>query len=186
MPQPWIPQPYGSNYAAAIQRTWRLGAHQRRLSGRRADPPPPHLRRRGPLAPVGLVVAAGGHALGRIDPRRPRRARRDLTHWLAWGNDADARSLADGQAAPVEGRNDFRTTGYRGPCPPGGRGPHRHVFRQTGSAAAAVASRRTRASPLAPGSRPPWTTSDREPEVVAALVVGRKRARCRGCHADRP
>jgi Raf kinase inhibitor-like YbhB/YbcL family protein len=50
-------------------------------------------------------------------------------HWLAWGITPDAGGLADGQAAPVEGRNDFATIGYRGPCPPRGHGPHRYRFR---------------------------------------------------------
>jgi Raf kinase inhibitor-like YbhB/YbcL family protein len=53
-----------------------------------------------------------------------------FTHWLAWDIPSDALlGLTEGQAAPVEGRNDFRTTGYRGPCPPRGHGPHRYVFR---------------------------------------------------------
>jgi Raf kinase inhibitor-like YbhB/YbcL family protein len=29
----------------------------------------------------------------------------------------------------ARGRNDFGTTGYRGPCPPPGHGRHRYVFR---------------------------------------------------------
>jgi phosphatidylethanolamine-binding protein (PEBP) family uncharacterized protein len=41
----------------------------------------------------------------------------------------DAGGLAEGEAAPLEGRNDFGTVGYRGPCPPRGRGPHRYRFR---------------------------------------------------------
>jgi hypothetical protein len=28
----------------------------------------------------------------------------------------------------LEGRNDFRTLGYRGPCPPRGHGRHRYRF----------------------------------------------------------
>jgi Raf kinase inhibitor-like YbhB/YbcL family protein len=50
-------------------------------------------------------------------------------HWLAWGIPPDAGGLAEGRAAPLEGRNDFGTVGYRGPCPPRGRGPHRYRFR---------------------------------------------------------
>jgi Raf kinase inhibitor-like YbhB/YbcL family protein len=50
-------------------------------------------------------------------------------HWLAWGIPPDAGGLAEGEAAPLEGRNDFGTVGYRGPCPPRGRGPHRYRFR---------------------------------------------------------
>jgi Raf kinase inhibitor-like YbhB/YbcL family protein len=50
-----------------------------------------------------------------------------FTHWLAWGIDPSADGLDEGQAAPGEGRNDFGTIGYAGPCPPHGR--HRYFFR---------------------------------------------------------
>jgi Raf kinase inhibitor-like YbhB/YbcL family protein len=52
-----------------------------------------------------------------------------FTHWLAWGLDPSSDGLGEGEAAPVEGRNDFGQTGYRGPCPPPGHGPHRYFFR---------------------------------------------------------
>jgi Raf kinase inhibitor-like YbhB/YbcL family protein len=52
-----------------------------------------------------------------------------FTHWTAWGLDPAAGGLAEGEGAPVEGRNDFGTSGYRGPCPPPGHGRHRYVFR---------------------------------------------------------
>lgn len=52
-----------------------------------------------------------------------------FTHWLAWGLDPNAAGVAEGQAAPFEGRNDFGTVGYRGPCPPPAHGPHRYYFR---------------------------------------------------------
>jgi Raf kinase inhibitor-like YbhB/YbcL family protein len=52
-----------------------------------------------------------------------------FTHWIAWGLDPAAGGLAEAQPAPSEGRNDFGTTGYRGPCPPPGHGRHRYVFR---------------------------------------------------------
>ncbi len=52
-----------------------------------------------------------------------------FVHWLAWGIDPQAGRLGDGEAAPLEGRNDFRTVGYRGPCPPRGHGRHRYRFR---------------------------------------------------------
>src|SRR6266508_1904857 len=38
-----------------------------------------------------------------------------FTHWLAWGFDAATSELAEGEAAPTEGRNDFGANGYRGP-----------------------------------------------------------------------
>jgi Raf kinase inhibitor-like YbhB/YbcL family protein len=52
-----------------------------------------------------------------------------FTHWLGWGFDPDARRIGEGESAPVEGRNDFGTSGYRGPCPPPGHGRHRYSFR---------------------------------------------------------
>ena len=52
-----------------------------------------------------------------------------FTHWLAWDIDPAAGELGEGQAAPSEGRNDFGQSGYRGPCPPQGHGPHRYFFR---------------------------------------------------------
>jgi Raf kinase inhibitor-like YbhB/YbcL family protein len=52
-----------------------------------------------------------------------------FTHWLAGGLDPASDGLGEGEAAPVEGRNDFGQTGYRGPCPPPGHGPHRYFFR---------------------------------------------------------
>ncbi len=52
-----------------------------------------------------------------------------FTHWLAWGIDPAAGGLGEAEAAPGEGENDFGSTGYRGPCPPPGHGPHRYFFR---------------------------------------------------------
>jgi hypothetical protein len=52
-----------------------------------------------------------------------------FTHWLAWGLDPAAGRLGEGEQAPREGRNDFGSTGWRGPCPPRGHGPHRYFFR---------------------------------------------------------
>jgi Raf kinase inhibitor-like YbhB/YbcL family protein len=52
-----------------------------------------------------------------------------FTHWLAWGLEPAAEGLGEGESAPREGRNDFGTRGYRGPCPPPGHGRHRYVFR---------------------------------------------------------
>jgi Raf kinase inhibitor-like YbhB/YbcL family protein len=51
-----------------------------------------------------------------------------FTHWLAWDIDRQAGGLGEGAAAPAEGRNDFGTSGWSGPCPPPGHGPHRYVF----------------------------------------------------------
>jgi Raf kinase inhibitor-like YbhB/YbcL family protein len=52
-----------------------------------------------------------------------------FTHWVAWGLDPSSEGLGEGEGAPAEGRGDFGTAGYRGPCPPPGHGPHRYFFR---------------------------------------------------------
>jgi Raf kinase inhibitor-like YbhB/YbcL family protein len=52
-----------------------------------------------------------------------------FTHWLAWRIDPAAGGLREGEAAPVEGRNDFGSAGWGGPCPPPGHGPHRYFFK---------------------------------------------------------
>ena len=74
------------------------------------------------------AVPAGAVSLALIvdDPDAPGGT---FTHWLAWGINPDDGGLGEGESARREGRNDFRTIGYRGPCPPRGRGPHRYFFR---------------------------------------------------------
>ena len=52
-----------------------------------------------------------------------------FTHWLAWNIDPAAGGLGEGAGAPSEGTNDFGTSGWSGPCPPHGHGPHRYFFR---------------------------------------------------------
>jgi len=71
---------------------------------------------------------AGTRALALIvdDPDAPRGT---FTHWLAWNIDPLAGGLGEGESAPAEGRNDFGTAGWSGPCPPPGHGPHRYFFR---------------------------------------------------------
>lgn len=58
-----------------------------------------------------------------------------FTHWLLYDIPAQVRELAEALPSdPVlsdgakQGRNDFGTIGYRGPCPPKGSA-HRYVFR---------------------------------------------------------
>jgi Raf kinase inhibitor-like YbhB/YbcL family protein len=50
-----------------------------------------------------------------------------FTHWIGWGLDPAAE--AERGRAGAERGADFRTSGYRGPCPPPGHGRHRYVFR---------------------------------------------------------
>ena len=73
--------------------------------------------------------AAEREPLARADPGRSRCARGTVHPLAGLGITPDSTRLAEGEAAPLEGRNDFGTVGYRGPCPPRGRGPHRYRFR---------------------------------------------------------
>jgi Raf kinase inhibitor-like YbhB/YbcL family protein len=57
------------------------------------------------------------------DPDAPKGT---FTHWLAYDI-----PIANGELAVTEGktlRNSFGRSGYGGPCPPAGDGPHRYVF----------------------------------------------------------
>ncbi len=56
-------------------------------------------------------------------------------HWALWNLPATARGLAEGVSKEAslsdgsqQGKNDFRRTGYNGPCPPPGK-PHRYYFK---------------------------------------------------------
>jgi Raf kinase inhibitor-like YbhB/YbcL family protein len=77
-----------------------------------------------PLAWTDVPQEAPALALLVDDPDAPGGS---FTHWLAWGLEPDAGGLREGERPPFEGRNDFGTIGYRGPCPPPGR-LHRYVF----------------------------------------------------------
>jgi Raf kinase inhibitor-like YbhB/YbcL family protein len=79
-----------------------------------------------PLSWSGLPEGTRSLALVVDDPDAPAGT---FTHWLAWALDPGAEGLGEGEPAPVEGRNDFGTSGYRGPCPPPGHGRHRYSFR---------------------------------------------------------
>jgi Raf kinase inhibitor-like YbhB/YbcL family protein len=79
-----------------------------------------------PLFWTGIPEGATSLALIGDDPDAPGGT---FTHWLGWGLDPAAGGLGEGEAAPVEGRNGFGESGYRGPCPPPGHGPHRYFFR---------------------------------------------------------
>jgi Raf kinase inhibitor-like YbhB/YbcL family protein len=71
---------------------------------------------------------AGTRALALIveDPDAPVGT---FTHWVAWNIEPVTGGLGEGESAPAEGRNDFGTGGWSGPCPPPGHGPHRYFFR---------------------------------------------------------
>jgi Raf kinase inhibitor-like YbhB/YbcL family protein len=64
------------------------------------------------------------------DPKAPTRT---WVHWVVFNLPASARALPEGvrhdalPAGAVEGTNDWKKTGYGGPCPPVGR--HRYFFK---------------------------------------------------------
>jgi Raf kinase inhibitor-like YbhB/YbcL family protein len=53
-----------------------------------------------------------------------------FVHWVAYGIPAQTAGVGDGRlpSGAKDGANDFGGTGYGGPCPPEGDGPHRYEF----------------------------------------------------------
>jgi Raf kinase inhibitor-like YbhB/YbcL family protein len=52
-----------------------------------------------------------------------------FVHWVVWGIDpSSGRIGADDGPGIRHGRNGFGNSGYGGPCPPPGHGPHRYEF----------------------------------------------------------
>lgn len=81
-----------------------------------------------PLSWSGAPSEAKSVALTVIDPDAPGRP---FTHWVAFNLPPDTTEVPEGGPLPagsVEGRNDFGSNGYRGPCPPPGS-PHHYHFR---------------------------------------------------------
>lgn len=69
-------------------------------------------------------------ALTCVDPDAPMG---DWIHWIAWNIPADWKSLPKNinpneQSQFTQGINSWGQTGYGGPCPPVGHGPHRYYF----------------------------------------------------------
>jgi Raf kinase inhibitor-like YbhB/YbcL family protein len=84
------------------------------------DDAPPELHWSG--VPSGVVELA----LTCEDPDAPGGT---FVHWVAWGIDPSSGRLAAGDGAGIQqGRNGFGNSGYGGPCPPPGHGPHRYEF----------------------------------------------------------
>ena len=80
---------------------------------------------------------AGTHsfALTMFDPDA--RSGQGWWHWVVFNIPASAKGLQKGAGAgsgdlmpggAVQGRSDFQTVGYGGPCPPAGQKPHHYVF----------------------------------------------------------
>ena len=79
-----------------------------------------------PLAWRDVPPNAAAFALICDDPDAPAGT---WVHWVLYNVPRTANELREGDAGGgIQGRNDFRTTGYGGPCPPPGK-PHRYFFK---------------------------------------------------------
>jgi Raf kinase inhibitor-like YbhB/YbcL family protein len=81
-----------------------------------------------PLSWSGVPGSAQSVAVTVIDPDAPGKP---FVHWLIFNMPSTTTDLPEGAGPPagsVQGRNDFGSTGYRGPCPPPGS-PHHYHFK---------------------------------------------------------
>jgi Raf kinase inhibitor-like YbhB/YbcL family protein len=92
----------------------------KRHTGEGADVSPP-------LAWTSLPSGTRELALICDDPDAPRP--KPWVHWVLYGLPTLLGGLKEGEAAGVEGSNDFGKVGYGGPMPPRGHGVHRYFFR---------------------------------------------------------
>ena len=79
-----------------------------------------------PLSWTGVPGGAHSLALTVIDPDGPGKP---FVHWVIFNLPPASSDLSEGAAPPgdsVQGRNDFGSNGYRGPCPPPGSRHHYH------------------------------------------------------------
>lgn len=51
-----------------------------------------------------------------------------FTHWVAYGIPGDATGVPEGAKDLTEGTNSMGNSGYMGPAPPPGHGPHHYYF----------------------------------------------------------
>lgn len=80
-----------------------------------------------PISWSGVPDGAQSLALTVIDPDAPGKP---FVHWVVFGLPASSSGLTEGEAPRgiLQGRNDFGSNGYRGPCPPAGA-PHHYHFK---------------------------------------------------------
>ena len=87
-----------------------------------------------PLTWSGAPQATKSFALTVYDPDAPTGS--GWWHWVLYNIPASVTELAQGAGNPggtvpagaAQGRTDFGTAGYGGPCPPAGSKPHRYIF----------------------------------------------------------
>jgi Raf kinase inhibitor-like YbhB/YbcL family protein len=79
-----------------------------------------------PIRWSGLPGGAQSIALTVVDPDAPGKP---FVHWVVFNSPVSS-ELPEGGPPPegsLQGRNDFGTNGYRGPCPPPGTPHHYHI-----------------------------------------------------------
>jgi hypothetical protein len=83
----------------------------------------------------GIPEGAKSLALILEDPDAPKGT---LTHWIVYNIDPGMAGLPEnlpknsqenGANGLMQGQNDFKKTGYSGPCPPKGSAPHHYYFK---------------------------------------------------------
>ncbi|OGI42648.1 MAG: hypothetical protein A2150_07045 [Candidatus Muproteobacteria bacterium RBG_16_64_11] len=82
-----------------------------------------------PLAWRGAPATTRGYAVLCDDPDAPGGS---WSHWALYDLPASVHALPEGYSAAgtaKQGLNDFGRSGYGGPCPPRGHGPHHYRFR---------------------------------------------------------
>lgn len=83
-----------------------------------------------PMRFVDVPAEAASLAVFCHDPDAPLvlPGRYGFVHWVLYNLPADVRQLDVGSDLGTPGRNDFGRSGYGGPMPPEGHGPHHYVF----------------------------------------------------------
>ena len=77
----------------------------------------------------GAPVGTQSFAVTMYDPDAPTGS--GWWHWVVYNLPAKTTALPAGKPLPAsasQGRTDFGTPGYGGPCPPVGDAPHRYIF----------------------------------------------------------
>ncbi len=100
-----------------------LGAIPKRYTGEGDDVSPP-------LTWQGAPEGTKSFAIFCHDPDAPKveHGSYGFVHWVLYNLPASTTNLAEGTREGTQGRNDFGGTGYGGPMPPPGHGPHHYYF----------------------------------------------------------
>jgi Raf kinase inhibitor-like YbhB/YbcL family protein len=79
-----------------------------------------------PLAWTGIPEQTRSFAVVAHDPDAP--LVDGFTHWVLYGIPGETTNLSEGAREYKAGTNSFGKSGYNGPAPPPGHGPHHYYF----------------------------------------------------------